>query len=134
MGWREGGDNKRRGEEGGMWFTKKVGCGVPSKASAGRKLSAALGEGRQAEIPLKTGSLADLSSELTFADLRAHVQGSVYLWKHCEPGECEGRFPSGWKWMDVRRTQEANTGAAFTVSTRGQWVWASCSEVGNPDT
>ena len=44
-----------------MWFTKKVGYGVPSKASAGRKLSAALGEGRQAEIPLKTGSLADLS-------------------------------------------------------------------------
>lgn len=61
VGWREGGDNKRRGEEGGMWFTKKVGYGVPSKASAGRKLSAALGEGRQAEIPLKTGSLADLS-------------------------------------------------------------------------
>ena len=59
--WGGGKGEEIRGEK-----EKKVGCGVPSKASAGRKLSAALGEGRLAEdssqnrLPCRPFSRADL--------------------------------------------------------------------------
>ena len=61
--------------------------GMPSKASAGRKLSAALGEERLAE-----DSSQNRQPHRPFprADL-GRLEGS-----HVDPGECEGSFPSRW--------------------------------------
>lgn len=97
--WGGGKGEEIRGEK-----ERKVGCGSQRRWGVGCLPKHQLEENsvlpweREGwlKTPLKTGCLADLSPELTFADLKAHVQGSVYLWKHCVPEECEGRFPSGW--------------------------------------
>lgn len=76
-------------ERRGRWDVVHEELEVPFRASAGRKLSAAIGEERLAEDSCTkhavTCSPAAFSPELTFVDCRAHLQRSYCLWKHCVP-------------------------------------------------
>ena len=90
-----------------MWFAKKVGC-LPKHQLEENSVLPWERKG-WLKIPLKTGSLTDLSPEPTLADLRVHM---CTLENVKEVSLADGCVEDS----------RGHPGAAFTVSTGGQWA------------